>query len=91
MAPARIKDLRIRDRRRTLGSRQAATGANLSVIGRALQHQNVSTTAIHARLNLDSLREAMQQATSAMLVDGGIGRAAEVTPILGTKKKAARS
>lgn len=63
----------------------------LSVIGRTLQHQNVSTTAIYARLNLDSVREAMQKATSAMLVAGGIGHAAEVKPILGTKKKAARS
>ncbi len=78
VAPARIKDLRIHDLRRTLGSWQAATGANLSVIGRTLQHQNVSTTAIYARLNLDSVREAMQKATSAMLVAGGIGRPAEV-------------
>lgn len=61
------------------------------MIGRTLQHQNVSTTAIYARLNLDSVREAMQKATSAMLAAGGIGRAAEVKPILGTKKKAARA
>ncbi|MBI5912091.1 MAG: hypothetical protein HY848_19350 [Betaproteobacteria bacterium] len=89
--PARIKDLRIRDLRWTLGGWQAATGANPSVIGRTLQHQNVSTTAIYARLILDSVREAMQQATSAMLVAGGIGRAAEVTPIQETKKNATRS
>ncbi len=89
--PARIKDLRIHDLRRTLGSWQAATGANLSVIGRTLQHQNVSTTAIYARLNLDSVREAMQKATSAMLAAGGIVRAAEVKEIRGTKKNAARS
>ncbi len=90
-APARIKDLRIHDLRRTLGSWQAATGANLSVIGRTLQHQNVSTTAIYARLNLDSVREAMQKATNAMLAAGGIVRTAEVKPIRGTKKKVASS
>lgn len=86
--PARIMDLRIHDLRRTLGSWQAATGASLPVIGRTLQHQNVSTTAIYARLNLDPVRESMQKATTAMMVAGGLIKAAEVTPIRGNKKKA---
>lgn len=83
--PARIKDLRIHDLRRTLGSWQASTGANLLVIGRTLQHKNVSTTAIYARLNLDPVWEAMQKAASAMLAAAGLGTKAEVKPI----KKAA--
>ncbi len=85
--PARIKDLRIHDLRRTLGSWQASTGANLPVIGRTLQHKNVSTTAIYARLNLDPVREAMQKAATAMLAAGGLLPAAEVTDIKDAKRK----
>ncbi len=78
---ARIKDLRIHDLRRTLGSWQATTGASLPIIGRTLQHKNVSTTAIYARLNLDPVREAMQKATNAMRAAGGLMTTAEVLPI----------
>ena len=84
---ARIKDLRIHDLRRTLGSWQVATGANLPVIGRTLQHQNVSTTAIYARLNLDPVRDAMQKATKAMLVAGGVLSNADVAPIRSSKRR----
>ncbi len=69
---ADIKDLRLHDLRRTLGSWQAATGANLSVIGKTLAHKNVSSTAVYARLNLDTVREAMQRATTAMLDAGAV-------------------
>ncbi len=69
---AGIKDLRIHDLRRSLGSWQAATGANLSVIGKTLAHKNVSTTAIYARLNLDPIRESMNKATDAMLDAAGV-------------------
>jgi len=69
---AGIKDLRIHDLRRSLGSWQAATGANLSVIGKTLAHKNVSTTAIYARLNIDPVRESMDKATDAILNAAGI-------------------
>ncbi len=64
---ANIKDLRLHDLRRSLGSWQAATGANLSVIGKTLGHKNTSTTAVYARLNLDPVRESMNKAAKAML------------------------
>ena len=64
---AEIKDLRIHDLRRSLGSWQAATGANLSIIGKTLAHKNVSTTAIYARLNIDSVRDSMNKATRALM------------------------
>jgi len=64
---AGIKNLRIHDLRRSLGSWQAATGANLSVIGKTLGHKNTSTTAVYARLNLDPVRESMNKAAQAML------------------------
>ena len=78
---ARIRDIRIHDLRRTLGSWQAATGASLPMIGRTLQHKNVSTTAIYARLNHDPVRESMQKAATAMFAAGGLMPTAEVTQI----------
>ncbi len=67
---AGIKNLRIHDLRRTLGSWQAITGASLPIIGKSLNHKNASTTAIYARLNLDPVRESVQRATVAMLEAG---------------------
>jgi integrase len=64
---AEIKDLRIHDLRRTLGSWQAATGANSYMIGRSLGHKSQQSTAIYARLNLDPVRESVEKATQAML------------------------
>ena len=63
---AEISDLRMHDLRRSLGSWMAAKGASLTVIGKGLGHKNTSTTAIYSRLNIDPVREAMEEATSAM-------------------------
>jgi integrase len=71
---AALRDLRIHDLRRTLGSWQAATGASLVVIGKTLGHKDVSTTAIYARLDLDPVRQAMQNATGAILDAAGLRR-----------------
>lgn len=65
---AQLKDLRIHDLRRSLGSWQAATGASLSIIGKTLAHKNVNTTAIYARLNIDPVRSALEIAVNAMWV-----------------------
>lgn len=67
---AKLSNLRIHDLRRSLGSWQAATGASLSIIGKSLNHKNVNTTAIYARLNIDPVRAAMQTAVAAMLDAG---------------------
>lgn len=64
---ANLQDLRLHDLRRTLGSWQAATGANSYVIGKSLGHKTQQATAIYARLNIDPVRESMEKATSAML------------------------
>lgn len=63
---AGIKDLRIHDLRRSLGSWQASTGASLAIIGKTLSHRNVNTTAIYARLNIDPVRDSMNKATQAI-------------------------
>jgi len=58
---AGVPDVHVHDLRRTLGSWLAASGYSLPLIGRALNHSNVSTTAIYARLNLDPVRPALEQ------------------------------
>ena len=88
--PARIRDIRIHDLRRTLGSWQAATGASLPMIGRTLQHKNVSTTAIYARLNLDPVRASMEKAATAMFAAGGLMPKAEVVSLEPKKQARAR-
>jgi len=63
--------VRIHDLRRTLGSWQAATGASLSIIGRALGHKSVTATAVYARLDLDPVRQSVEAATRAILDAAG--------------------
>ena len=66
-----IKDLRLHDLRRTLGSWQAATGANSYMNGYSLGHKSPQATAIYARLNIDPVRDAIEKATGAMLLAKG--------------------
>lgn len=66
LTEAGIENLRIHDLRRTLGSYQAATGANGYIIGKSLGHRSQQSTAIYARLNLDPVREAVNKATEVM-------------------------
>lgn len=66
LSAANIEDLRIHDLRRTLGSYQAATGANGYIIGKSLGHKSQQSTAIYARLNLDPVRESVNKATDVM-------------------------
>lgn len=64
---ANLTDLRLHDLRRTLGSWQAATGANSYVIGKSLGHKSQQATAVYARLNLDPVRESLGHAVKAMM------------------------
>lgn len=64
---AGLKDLRLHDLRRTLGSWQAAGGSSLTVIGKSLGHKSLASTAVYARLNLDPVRASVDAATTAML------------------------
>jgi hypothetical protein len=63
--------VRQHDLRRTLGSWLAASGYSLPLIGRALNHANVSTTAIYARLDLDPVRRALEDNATMMLAAPG--------------------
>lgn len=79
-----LGDLRMHDLRRTLASWQAITGANLVAISKTLNHSNVATTSIYARLQLDPVRQAIQTAAGAMLSAAGM---VEVTPVISIRKK----
>jgi integrase len=67
LSRARIRDLRIHDLRRTMGSWQAKTGASLAIIGKTLHHKSIAATQVYARLDLDPVRDAIEGATEAML------------------------
>jgi integrase len=74
---AGVPDVRLHDLRRTLGSWLAGQGYSLPLIGRALNHTNVATTQIYARLNLDPVREALDRNAELMLRAGESSRVAE--------------
>jgi integrase len=64
---AGIRDVRFHDLRRTVGSWLAGSGESMPLIGTVLNHRDVSTTAIYARLNLDPVRQALERNASRML------------------------
>jgi integrase len=64
---AGIPDVRFHDLRRTVGSWLAGSGESLSLIGKVLNHRDISTTAIYARLNLDPVRQALERHATKML------------------------
>ncbi len=61
-----LKDLRIHDLRRTLGSWMAEGGASLQIIGKALGHKSTSATRIYARVGGTVVRDATNAAAKAM-------------------------
>jgi len=69
---AGIADLRMHDLRRSLGSWQAAAGTSLPIIGKSLGHRDAKATQVYARLQLDPVRQSVEQATAAMVQAGGL-------------------
>ena len=61
-----VRDLRIHDLRRTLGSWQTMTGTSLPVIGKTLGHKTSQATMIYARMDLSPVRESVNTAADAM-------------------------
>jgi integrase len=75
---AGIPDVRFHDLRRTVGSWLAGSGESLSLIGKVLNHRDVSTTAIYARLNLDPVRRALEHQATKILAAAELQRTAVV-------------
>jgi integrase len=67
LSRADLHDLRLHDLRRSCGSVMANQGTSLAVIGGALGHKHHSSTAVYARLQVSTVRDALEQATRAML------------------------
>ena len=63
---AKLKDFRIHDLRRSMGSWMTIQGTSLPIVGKALGHKTSQATSIYARLTLDPVRAAMEQAVEAM-------------------------
>lgn len=61
---AGLEDVRIHDLRRTVGSYMAISGCGLPIIGKALGHKDQRSTAIYARLDLTSVRGALNKVYS---------------------------
>ncbi|WP_457573186.1 tyrosine-type recombinase/integrase [Desulfolithobacter sp.] len=64
---AGLKNVRLHDLRRTLGSWQTITGASTAIVGKTLGHKTPQATAVYARLHLDPVRASMENAVNAML------------------------
>lgn len=63
---AKLTNLRMHDLRRTMGSYMAMSNQSLPIIGKALGHKSHTSTQIYARLDLDPVRAAMEQAQAQM-------------------------
>lgn len=63
---ADLPDIRIHDLRRTLGSYMAISGVSPIVIGKALGHRSLKSTAVYARLNDAPVREAIVKALEVL-------------------------
>jgi len=83
---AEVKNLRIHDLRRSLGSWQAISGASLAIIGKSLGHKSADATLVYARLHLDPVRASVAAATSRMLEAAGVKKPAKVLPMKQRKK-----
>ncbi|MEN9433914.1 MAG: hypothetical protein RLZZ422_1503 [Pseudomonadota bacterium] len=64
---AQLEDLRLHDLRRSMGSWQAKKGYSLVTIGKTLHHSSPASTAVYARLDIETVREAMEDTIETML------------------------
>jgi integrase len=65
---AGVADVRIHDLRHTLASWMVAQGKqNLPIVGKALNHRRLETTQRYAHLDLEPVRQALEQTTALMV------------------------
>jgi integrase len=69
---AEIKDFRLHDLRRTLGSWLTINGASLPIVGAVLGHKSQAATAVYARLSVTPQHLAINSATNTMNVPAGL-------------------
>lgn len=64
---AKIPDIRIHDLRRTTASMMSIGNTSIPIISQALNHRDIKSTMIYARLNIDPVREHVSKAINLML------------------------
>lgn len=74
---AGIPDVRVHDLRRTLASYAAIAGTPLNIVGRALGQRSLAATQIYAKLSVDPVRKAVNDAGNTILQYGGLLPASE--------------
>ena len=67
-----LDDTRPHDLRRTLGSWMTAAGTSMQIVGKSLGHKSLQATAVYARLDLEPVKAAVDQAISAMQKSAGV-------------------
>ncbi len=67
---AGVKDCRLHDLRHTLASWRAAEGDSLLLIGKILNHSQVSTTERYTTIDLDPVRKALEENSRLMFPTG---------------------
>jgi len=79
---AGLEDVRLHDLRRTVGSWLAQAGSPLHLVGKILNHSNISTTAIYSRFSKDHERAALDaHGSKLMKIASGEGAAVTHIPI----------
>ena len=68
---AGIKDLRIHDLRRSLGSYQVDAGVPLDTVGKSLNHLTTTATKIYARTSMNPVRQGLMAGTGLMFEAAG--------------------
>ncbi|MCG3124896.1 MAG: Prophage integrase IntA [Phycisphaerales bacterium] len=86
---AGLEGLRIHDIRRTFGSWSVANGTPIYTLKNLLGHKNISTTEVYSRLQLDSLRDAMNATSSRLLAAAEPAAVIDAEPV--ESKPAAKS
>jgi integrase len=78
---AGVPDVRLHDLRRTVGSWLAQAGNDLHLIGKVLNHSNLSTTQVYARFSQDVVHKALEDHGARIMAAAGKGKPAEVVPL----------
>lgn len=78
---AGLTDAKFHDLRRSLASWMTLGGANVQVVGAALGHRTLSTTLRYARLQQDTVRQAVNVAADSMLKHEGKALPAPLEPV----------
>ncbi len=83
---AGVMDVRLHDLRRTVGSWLAQAGNDLHLIGKVLNHSNLSTSAVYARFSQDIIHKALDEHGARIMEAAGKSKPAEVVELRERKR-----